>query len=192
MNTQEKVFEWQYSWEKILLRVHPHPVFFFLQKLPSLAGIIFLSIILLISLYFLSEYRLIIGLILLVLIIALLFGIRWLYHGQKYTITSRRCIYYIQKNFFKKWYNEIHLVDLRTAIPKKSGIFGKIFGYGTLILTDKDEKKIVYTWIAEHIYLSRYLGRIIDYIKIHWHTDDISVYQPRKEREESKKQSTGV
>jgi len=62
-----------------------------------------------------------------------------------------------------------------------------MFGYGTLILTDKDDKNIFYPGIREHKYISRYLGRIVDYIKISGHTDNISAYQSRKEREAQKK-----
>ena len=80
-------------------------------------------------------------------------------------------------------------MDLRHAIPKKSGIFGSIFGYGNLILVDKDEKKIIYTGITEQQQMSRYLGRIMDYIKTNGHTDDFSEYMHKKERAEHKKQA---
>lgn len=63
---------------------------------------------------------------------------------------------------------------------------GLIFGYGNLIITDKDENQIVYSGIKEHKYISRYLGRVIDHIKIHGHTDDISEYQSRKVRKQMK------
>ncbi len=62
-----------------------------------------------------------------------------------------------------------------------------IGNYGTLILTDKDEKQIIYPGIKEHKNLSRYLGRIIDHIKINGHTDDFSVYVSEKIRKENKK-----
>ncbi len=111
-----------------------------------------------------------------------------MYKNAHYTITSRRCIYFVKKNIFKRAYKEIHLVDLRFSIPKKAGFFGMICGYGTLKLLDKEEKELIYHGMKEHKYLSRYLGRIIDYIKINGHTDDLSVYQPHKIREQLKKE----
>lgn len=116
------------------------------------------------------------------IIMSIVFYLVKMYSASRYTITSRRCIYFVPKSIFKKSYNEIHLVDLRTAVPKKSGILGAIFGYGSLILTDKDDKKIIYYGLFEHKFVARYLSRIIDYIKIHGHTDHLSQYQNRKER----------
>ena len=102
---------------------------------------------------------------------------RFLHQNTRYTFTSRRCIYFIRKSLFKRHYNEIHIMDLRQAIPKKSGIFGSIFNYGTLILIDKDEKKIIYNGIQHQREMSRYLGRIMDFIKTSGHTDDFTPFE---------------
>lgn len=113
--------------------------------------------------------------------------IRYLQKNSRYTFTSRRCIYFVKKSLFKRHYNEIHITELRQAIPKKSGILGKIFGYGTLIIKDKDEKTIVYAGITEQQQMSRYLGRIMDYIKTSGHIDDFTIYMHADERKEYKK-----
>ncbi len=186
----EKQFEWQYRDEKILLRTHPHMAYFFLEKIHLfLLYSVFIALFIIIAIFLNNELRWI--LLVWAVIVALLYVwiFLWLYRNTRYTFTSRRSIIFYKKNLFKRGYNEIHLVDLRTAVPKKSGIFGMIFWYGTLIIADKDDKQIVYSGIREHKQIARYLGRIIDYIKINGHTDNLSSYKPKKEREAMKKQS---
>lgn len=184
----EKIFEGQYAGEKILLRIHPNLAFFFLQNMALFWSYIFISVtILLIGIFAFPKNILIFSLISVLFIVIFGFHFWHLYREAKYTFTSRRLIFFVKKSLFKRSYNEIHLVDLRAAVPKKSGLFGAIFGYGTLIVTDKDEKKIIYPGMSEHKFVARYLGRVIDYIKIHGHTDNISRYQPRKIRKEMKK-----
>lgn len=183
MNTEtiKKDFEGQYSGEKILLRTNPHPVFFFFQNFLVIFGVfVFLGIFLLFT-FFLKLSFWIFGAVAFLGIFLQGFWYFRLFRQSKYTITTRRCIRFVPKNIYKKSYNEIHLVDLRTAVPK-TNFFGRIFGYGMLILTDKDDKKIVYEGIAEQKFIARYLSRVIDYIKIHGHTDNISTYQKRKDR----------
>lgn len=177
----EKIFEGQYSGEKILLRTHPHLAFFLIQKSPLIA--LYITIIIIVVLFAIFYNNIILssaGVILTALMMIL--HIYHLYKNSRYTFTSRRCIFFIKKSLLKRSYREIHIVDLRHAIPKKWGILGAIFGYGTLIVKDKDENIITYEGISEHKNMSRYLGRIIDYIKIHGHTDDISPYIPNKIR----------
>lgn len=184
----EKIFEGQYSGEKILLRAHPHIVHFFLERIHLFASYLFVIFAIFLIGMLVNPKFLTIYIVLSIIIFAIFVAhFLFLYGNSRYTITSRRLIYFIRKSLFKRFYNEIHLVDLRTAVPKKSGIFGAIFGYGTLIVADKDEKKITYPGMREHKFLSRYLGRVIDYIKIHGHTDNLSSYQPRKIREEIRK-----
>lgn len=181
----KKIFEWQYSWEKILLRVRPNLVYFFFQKIYLFLIYLFLiwiCIAISLTIPVISVYFYIFVFILFAIYI---FTFYKLFTNCRYTITSRRCIFYVQKNFFKKSYNEIHIVDLRTAVPKRNWL-GFLFGYGDLILTDKDDKKIIYSWISEHKFIARYLSRIVDYIKINGHTDDLSAYKKRKIRNQEK------
>lgn len=180
---EEKVFEGQYSGEKILRRIHPHPVFFFFQHFGTFFVYLSIFIILILIGIFAHREGIIIYHILAVLsLVASFFHIRFLYKNTRYTFTSRRCIYFIRKSLFKRHYNEIHIMDLRHAIPKKSGLFGVIFGYGTLILTDKDEKKIIYLGFKNQREMSRYLGRIMDFIKTNGHTDEFTPFQLKDEK----------
>lgn len=180
---QEKTFEWQYRDEKILLRTKPHFFHIFIEKLPIFSVYFWLFILFLIIWIFYQIFFIIIWIIFLAIFFLYFSNI---YKNTYYTFTSRRCIFFIKKTIIKRKYNEIHMVDLRTAVPKNAWFFGMIFWFWNLILTDKDDKKIIYTWIKEHKYIARYLSRIIDYIKINWHTDDLSIYKTRKEREKEK------
>lgn len=181
----QKIFEWQYSGEKILLRVHPNLFYFFLEKIYLFFIYFFLILICIIISLTIKTISIYAYIFVVVLFVIYVFTFYKLFINCRYTVTSRRCIFYIQKNFFKKYYNEIHIVDLRTAVPKRNWL-GFLFGYGDLILTDKDDKKIIYSWISEHKFIARYLSRIIDYIKIHGHTDDLSTYTNRKIRKQEK------
>lgn len=170
------------------MRIHPNMAFFLIQRISVLATyLLIVGILLLIGIFvFPKNFGIFVFFSLLALVV---YGFHfwYLWSNSRYTITSRRLIYFVKRSLFKRAYNEIHLVELRTAVPKKSGILGAIFDYGTLIVADKDEKKIIYPGMSEHKFVSRYLGRIIDYIKINGHTDNFSEYQPRKIREEMKK-----
>lgn len=182
---QEKTFEGQYSGEKILLRTHPHVIFFVIKHFSMVASMAILLVFCFFGAVYFPAEKILFAIASVVIIVGYIWAFLRLYRASRYTITSRRCIYFVPKTLFKKSYNEIHLIDLRTAVPKRSMI-GSIFGYGKLILTDKDDKKIVYEGLFENKFVARYLSRVIDYIKIHGHTDNISVYQNRKERENSK------
>ena len=46
---------------------------------------------------------------------------------------------------------------------------------------------IYFTGIKEYSQISNYIWRVIDYIKLNWHTDNIARYQDKKYRKEKKK-----
>lgn len=185
----EKVFEGQYRDEKILLRTHPHIFVVFSQKIHLFFVYIVLMFLLMIIWYFLFPKQIIsFSVISFILIVVYFWYLIWIRKHTRYTFTSRRCICFTRKGLFKNGYREIHLTELRQAIPKRQFI-GAIFGYGILLLIDKEDQKILYPGIKEHKQVARYLGRIIDYIKIHGHTDNLSAYVPKKIRKAQKNES---
>ncbi len=187
---EEKIFEGQYNGEKILRRTHPCRTFFFFQHIDLFAIYISIFIILIcVGIFLHKEFIVMYHTLTVLSLVAYFFHFRFLHKNTRYTFTSRRCIFFIRKSLFKRYYNEIHITDLRHAIPKKAGLLGMIFGYGTLILIDKDEKKIIYAGITEQQQMSRYLGRIMDFIKTNGHTDDFTTYMHVDERKEYKKKS---
>jgi len=118
---EDKLFDGQYRDEKILLRTRPHWAFFFFEKFPQFLSVLVIAGIIA-TIGFLSKADFL--WVFLVIAVSVLAGFFlyfwWLYTNSRYTITSRRCIYFVRKSLFKRSYNEIHLVDLRTAVPKKS------------------------------------------------------------------------
>lgn len=185
---EEKVFEGQYNGEKILRRTHPSRAFFFFEHFGLFVMYFGIFIVLiLVGIFAHHELIAVYHTFAVLILILYFFHFRFLHKNTRYTFTSRRCIFFIRKSLFKRYYNEIHITDLRHAIPKKAGLLGMIFGYGTLILVDKDEKKITYSGIREQQQMSRYLGRIMDHIKTHGHTDDFTTYMHADERKEYKK-----
>ncbi|PID84525.1 hypothetical protein CSB09_00460 [Candidatus Gracilibacteria bacterium] len=178
----EKIFEGQYRDEKILLRTHPHIGVLFWQKIHLFfVYSVIIALNLLVVSFWWWQYIWIciaVNCILLGVYIWYLFFIK---NRTRYTFTSRRCICFVRKGLLKTSYREIHLTELRQAIPKRQ-ILGSVLGYGILILIDKEDQKIFYPGIKEHKHVARYLARIIDYIKIHGHTDNFSAYVPKKIR----------
>lgn len=117
----EKIFEGQYAGEKILFREHPHIAYFFFERIHLFMSYIFVIFAIFLIGMLVNPKFLTIYIILAILVFAIfIVHFSFLYRNTRYTITSRRLIYFIRKSLFKRFYNEIHLVDLRTAVPKKS------------------------------------------------------------------------
>jgi hypothetical protein len=51
-----------------------------------------------------------------------------------------------------------------------------------MIQWTEEHSNIYFRWIKWHSDIANYLWRVLDYIKLNWHTDDIARYKTKKAR----------
>ena len=178
----KKQFPWQYSDEKILFKVKENLISFIFSKFWVIFSfIILVSIISAILLYF--NY----GIIAFVLIIISLFLIiiyYWFLYKDSFLIfTSRRIIKQIRNGIFFRHRKELKIMDIRSSMNNKKGFLQTLLRIWNIkIEWAEKEWNIYFSGIKEYEDISNYIWRVIDYIKLNWHTDNIARYKPKKMR----------
>ena len=74
-------------------------------------------------------------------------------------------------------------MDIKSTMSNKKGFIQTIIRVWNIKIewTEK-EWSIYFSGIKEYTEISNYVWRVIDYIKLKWHTDDIARYQNKKMR----------
>lgn len=176
-----KDFEWQYSDEKLLLKANENIISFLLSKYYLFILSFVVSFILILAwqyneLYFSSI------IIVFLLFWLLFYYLRYMFINTYFIITSRRVLKLV-KNGLLTWHKkEIKLLDIQWTTSRKN-FFESILGYWNILVqaVDKDAN-IYFKWLSNHSDINNYIWRVIDYIKLNWHTDNISRYRTKKER----------
>lgn len=177
-----KEFKWQYSDEKVLFKIREHIISFIFSKFWMIfASILLASIISFLLFYFEKNLFAIIFIILYLLFIIIYYFI--LYKDSFLYFTSRRVIKQIRNWLFFKHRKELKIIDIKSSMSNKKGFFQTILRIWNLKIewTEK-EANIYFSWLKEYQELSNYIWRVIDYIKLNWHTDNISAYKNKKTR----------
>lgn len=178
-----KKFEWQYSDEKLLLKKHENIISFISNKFYILVvNIILWLIIWWVSFYFLKSF-LILFIIVLLFTIFWIFYLRLIYKDTWIIITSRRVLKLVRTWFFSNHKKELKLADIKATLASRKWILWVIFGYWNITIQWTEEHSNIYfKWMNDYSDITNYIWRIQDYIKLNWHTDNLSSFKTKKER----------
>ena len=178
----EKDFQWQYSDEKLLFKNHEHIFSFLMDKTHLWVVSLVVSWVIagIIGYLTLSIFIWIITFILTLLIyvgyLIILFKNTWL------IITPRRIIKLTQNGLFKKRRRELKLLDIK-ATDAKRWVIGTFLWYSELTIKwTESDASIYFKGIKGGQDIANYIGRVIDYIKLNGHGDEIARYVPKKVR----------
>jgi hypothetical protein len=178
-----KEFKWQYSDEKILLKTKEHILSFILSKFWVILS--FFILIILISFWLLYFGYKIIAILLIIFAIILIILYYWvLYKDSFLYFTSRRVIKQIRNWLFFRHKKVLKILDIKWAMSNKKWLLQTILRIWNIKIewTEK-ESNIYFKWIKEYEEILNYISRVVDYIKINWHTDNIAKYKNKKERQ---------
>lgn len=179
-------FKWKYSDEKTLFKIKENLLFFIFSKLFIIIPLmLFIGIIAWIFYYFINIIASIlipiIGLILIFIYYYLIFIDCFL------IFTTRRIIKEIRTGIFAKHRKELKIVDIKSSLTNKNGIIQTVLRIWNIkIEWTENDWAIYFTGIKEYLQISNYIWRVIDYVKLNWHTDNIAMYQNKKIRKEKK------
>jgi len=177
-----KEFKWQYSDEKILFRIKENKLSFILNKIWIILSLLFIIVIFSIILYYFNYKT--ISIIFIILSLLLIFIYNWfLYKDSFLCFTTRRVIKEIRNWIFFRHRKELKIMDIKSSMSNKKWFIQTILRIWNLkIEWSEKEGNIYFSWIKEYSELSNYVGRVIDYIKLNGHTDNIARYQNKKMR----------
>ena len=180
-------FKWKYSDEKTLFLVKENLVYFIFSKLFTIIPIlIFTSIVSWILYYFNNLLLSIITTIIVVLLILWYYTL--IFKDSFLIFTTRRVIKQIRTSLFSYHRKELKVLDIKSSMHNKKWFIQTILWIWNIkVEWSEKEWNIYFTWIKEHSAISNYIWRVIDYIKIEWHTDNIAMYQNKKIRKEKKR-----
>jgi energy-coupling factor transporter transmembrane protein EcfT len=178
----KKEFKWQYSWEKVLFKIKEHILSFIISKIwVVIAFVIFITILAFILVYF--GYKIIAFIIVIISFLLILFYYWFLYKDSFLYFTSRRVIKQIRNWIFFKHRKILKILDIKWAMSNKKWFLQTFLRIWNIKIewTEK-EANIYFVWIKEYEEIANYIARVVDYIKINWHTDNIARYKIKKER----------
>jgi len=180
-------FKWQYSDEKVLFYIKENIINFIFQKLYILFSLIIFSVIISGVIYYLSSVIwLIISIFLLIFFIIYYYYL--IYRDTNLIFTTRRIIKDVRTWIFSKHRKELKILDIKSSLRNKKGFIQTILRVWNIkIEWTESESSIYFRWVKEYTEISNYIWRVIDYIKLNWHTDNIARYQDKKYRKENKK-----
>ena len=178
----KKDFEGQYSDEKLLFKSHEHMFSFLVDKTHIFAIYIVLWLVVSVIM-FLSTTMIVLwwGAFLVILFLWLLY-LSVLYKNTWLIITPRRLVKLTQNGLFKKRRRELKLMDIKATDAKKS-VLWTFLGYSELTIKwTESDASIYFKGIRGGQDIANYIGRVIDYIKLNGHDDEIARYVPKKIR----------
>lgn len=177
-----KDFEGQYSDEKLLYKRHENIVSFIINKFYLFVVYIILSwmIYFWVEYYTDSEKLAIVSSI--AVFISLLMYLRNQYLNTWVIITSRRVLKLVRNWFFIQHRRELKLGDIKATLSRRTFIESILWYWNIEFQWTDDHANIYFRWVRWHANVVNYVWRVIDYIKINWHTDNISTYKDKKER----------
>lgn len=180
----KKEFEWQYSWEKILLKSKEHKFSFLLKNISNF--LLFCSILFII--WIINFYSAKISAIYYLLFFVFLFILWYFYikfRDTNFYITSRRIIKKVRQWIFVEHHKELKLEDIQQINSRTINFFWSIMNFWTIEFQGPHNKEdnIYIVWIKRHREIVTYLWRVKDYIDKNGHTDNIATFKTKKERQ---------
>jgi hypothetical protein len=147
--------------------------------------LIFSSLVSGLVLYFLWNIYFIISIIIFIILIFLYYYI--IYSKTNFIFTTRRIIKDVRNWIFSKHKKELKIMDIKSSLTNRKGFLQLILRvWNVKIEWTETNSAIYFTGIKEYSQVSNYIWRVIDYIKLNWHTDNIARYQDKKYRKENK------
>lgn len=178
-----KDFEWQYSDEKLLFKKHENLISFILKKFHLFIVYIILSTIAFFAIkYFLKSY-IIATIISIITLLTLFIYLKRQYSNTWVIITTRRVLKLVRNWIFTQHRKELKLSDIKATTARRNFI-DSIFWYWNIVIQWTEEHSNIYfKWVNGHADVINYIWRVLDYIKINGHTDNIARYKAKKERQ---------
>ena len=178
----KKEFSGQYSDEKILFKVKENLVSFIFSRFWIIFSFLILTILISVWLFY-FEYNIIAVILILVSLLLIIFYYWFLYKDSFLYFTTRRVIKQIRNWIFFRHRKELKIMDIKSSMSNKKGFLQTILRIWNIKIewTEK-EWNIYFSWIKEYEDISNYVWRVIDYIKLNGHTDNIARYKPRNIR----------
>ena len=180
-------FKWQYSDEKILFSIKENIINFIFKKLYILISLLIFSAIFSgIVYYFMWSILFIITVIIFIILIFIYYYI--IYKNTNFIFTTRRIIKDVRNWLFSKHRKELKIMDIKSSLTNRKWFLQLILRvWNVKIEWTETNSAIYFTGIKEYSQVSNYIWRVIDYIKLNWHTDNIARYQDKKYRKENRK-----
>jgi len=177
-----KEFKWQYSDEKILFKVKENLFSFIFSKFWMIFSFMILIVIINLILIYL-EFEIISWFLIFISILLIVIYYWFLYKDSFLYFTTRRVIKQIRNGIFFRHRKELKIMDIKSSISNKKGFIQTIIRIWNIKIewTEK-EWNIYFSGIKEYAEISNYIWRVIDYIKLNGHTDNIARYQDKKMR----------
>jgi hypothetical protein len=177
-----KDFEWQYSDEKLLLKQHENLIHLLLRKFHLFIVYIILSAILFIIIEYKFNSYIISFFISIWIFLILFIYLKRQYSNTWIIITTRRVIKLVRSGIFTQHRKELKLTDIKATTSRRN-FFDSIFWYWNIMIQWTEEHSNIYfKWIKGNADIANYLWRVLDYIKLNWHTDNIAKYKTKKSR----------
>ncbi len=178
----KKEFSWQYSDEKILFKVKENLISFIFSKIWVIFSF-FLFIFIFSFIFFYLNYNLVAIILLILWFLWIVFYYWFLYKDSFLYFTTRRIIKQIRNWLFFRHRKELKIMDIKSSMSNKKWFLQTILRIWNIKIewTEK-EWNIYFSWIKEYEDISNYIGRVIDYIKLNGHTDNIARYKTKIQR----------
>jgi len=179
----KKEFKWQYSWEKVLFRVKENIISFIFSKFWIIFSFI-VFVIIISSLLYYFDYKLYSIILIIISIILIIFYYWFLYKDSFLLFTTRRVIKQIRNWIFFRHRKELKIMDIKSSMSNKKWFLQTILRIWNLKIEWTDDNWVIYFyWVNNYEDLSNYIWRVIDYIKLNGHTDNIAKYKTKKQRQ---------
>jgi hypothetical protein len=177
-----KKFKWQYSNEKILFKTKENLISFIFTKIWALLSFFVLTSVTWVILYY-FEYKILSYTLIAIFVVLITAYYYFLYKYSFLYFTTRRVIKQIVNGIFFKHRKELKIMDIKSSMSNKKWILQTLLRIWNIKIewTEK-EWNIYFTWIKEYTEISNYIWRVVDYIKLNEHTDNIARYQDKKMR----------
>jgi len=175
-------FKWQYSDEKVLFYMKENIINFIFQKFYILISLILFSSIISGAVFYIYWY-IFFSIIIILLLFFIIYYYYIIYRDTNLIFTTRRIIKDVRTWLFSKHRKELKILDIKSSTSNKNGIIQTILMIWNIkIEWTENKSSIHFRWIKEYSQVSNYIWRVIDYIKLNWHTDNIARYQDKKYR----------
>jgi len=177
-----KEFKWQYSDEKILFKVKQNLISFIFEKFWMIFSFLILIILISVGLFY-FKYNFLGLLLIIISIIFIIIYYLFLYKDSFLYFTTRRVIKQIRNWIFFRHRKELKIMDIKSSMSNKKWLLQTVLRIWNIKIEGTEKEwNIYFSGIKEYSEISNYIWRVIDYIKLNWHTDDIARYQDKKMR----------
>jgi hypothetical protein len=110
-----------------------------------------------------------------------------MYDNTSLIITTRRIIKKVRNWLFISHEKELLLWDVRQITTRKNNFIETIFHcWNVTFLWAEAKWNLYFNWLTDSKDIWNYATRVLDYMKLNWHTDNISRYVSKKQRKKAK------